>query len=123
MEDTVTYVDEPEAFDAHLATSRALRGLEPERILPNHGDPEVIAARRVSGGLISATEQYIESLCGAPGEAELRELCLREVMAEPLEAGLDQLLRALRGGPSRERWRRCWADERADQRLRAADRR
>ena len=44
MEDTVTYVDEPESFDAHLAELDRLWRLAPDRILPNHGDPDVIAA-------------------------------------------------------------------------------
>ena len=44
MEDTVTYVDEPERFPSHLTHLKRLRDLAPEHILPNHGDPEVIAA-------------------------------------------------------------------------------
>jgi cyclase len=87
MEDTVTYVDEPEAFDAHLAGLVELRRLEPERILPNHGDPEAIAGGGYSTSLISATERYIEILCRLPESRELGELSLREVMAEAIEAG------------------------------------
>ena len=40
MEDTVTYVDEPESFDVHLADLEKLREIAPDRILPNHGDPQ-----------------------------------------------------------------------------------
>jgi cyclase len=87
MEDTVTYVDEPQAFDAHLRDLAELRSLGPERILPNHGDPEVIDGGGYSAGLISATEQYIDVLRRIPEEPRLRELSLREVAAEPLEAG------------------------------------
>ena len=87
MEDTVTYVDEPQAFDAHLRDLAELRSLGPERILPNHGDPEVIDGGGYSAGLISATEQYIDVLRRIPEEPRLRELSLREVVAEPLEAG------------------------------------
>jgi cyclase len=43
MEDTVTYVGEPENFDIHLKDLDRLWVLNPERILPNHGDPEIIA--------------------------------------------------------------------------------
>ena len=42
MEDTVTYVDEPQSFDAHLENLERLRELGADRILPNHGDPDVI---------------------------------------------------------------------------------
>jgi cyclase len=87
MEDTVTYVDDPEAFDSHLRGLTELRSLEPERILPNHGDPEVIAGGGYSADLISATEQYIGVLRRLPEEPGLRELSLREVVAEPLDEG------------------------------------
>ncbi len=55
MEDTITYVDEPESLDAHLADLERLSRLEPDRILPSHGDPEVIAAGGYNRGLIVAT--------------------------------------------------------------------
>ena len=87
MEDTITYVDEPESFDAHLAGLEALRRLEPDRILPNHGAPGVIAAGGYPIGLISATEQYIRALQRARNEPAPRELGLRELIAEPLESG------------------------------------
>jgi cyclase len=87
MEDTITYVDEPEAFHAHLRGLAELRRLEPERILPNHGDPEVIAGGGYCAGLISATEGYIGVLRRLPEEPSLRERSLREAVAEPLEAG------------------------------------
>jgi glyoxylase-like metal-dependent hydrolase (beta-lactamase superfamily II)/ketosteroid isomerase-like protein len=87
MEDTVTYVDEPEAFHAHLRDLAKLRALDPERILPNHGDPEAIGGGGYSAGLISATEQYIGVLRRMSDDPGLRELSLREVVAEPLEAG------------------------------------
>jgi cyclase len=87
MEDTVTYVGEPESFDAHLRDLAKLRALGPQRILPNHGDPEAIAGGGYSAGLISATEQYIGVLCRLSEEPGLRELSLREIVAEPVEAG------------------------------------
>ena len=45
MEDTITYVDEPESLEVHLANLDRLWRLGPDRILPNHGDPAVIASR------------------------------------------------------------------------------
>jgi glyoxylase-like metal-dependent hydrolase (beta-lactamase superfamily II) len=87
MEDTITYVDEPEGFDAHLADLDRLAALEPERILPSHGDPEVIAAGGYNRGLIVATQQYIRTLQRCREDPELRDLPLRELIAGPLEAG------------------------------------
>jgi glyoxylase-like metal-dependent hydrolase (beta-lactamase superfamily II) len=87
MEDTITYVDEPESFDAHLADLERLARLEPDRILPSHGDPDVIAAGGYTRGLITATQQYIEALKRCHEDPELRDLPLRELIAGPLEAG------------------------------------
>jgi cyclase len=80
MEDTVTYVDEPRSFGAHLANLERLRELAPDRILPNHGDPEVIAAGGYGPGLIDATEEYIRTLQRCRGEPALRDLSLRELL-------------------------------------------
>jgi glyoxylase-like metal-dependent hydrolase (beta-lactamase superfamily II) len=87
MEDTVTYVDEPEALGTHLANLEGLRRLEVERILPNHGDPETIASGGYTADLITATEHYIRALRASREQQELRQISLREFVAEPLEAG------------------------------------
>jgi cyclase len=86
MEDTVTYVDEPERFEAHLADLDRLDELGPARILPSHGDPEVIASGGYSRGLIRATQQYIRTLMRCASEPGLRDVPLRELIAGPLEA-------------------------------------
>lgn len=87
MEDTVTYVDEPASFDAHLDGLRGLWQLAPDRILPNHGDPEVIAAGGYRKDLITATEDYIRALVRCRSEPKLRGVGLRELIAESLGAG------------------------------------
>jgi glyoxylase-like metal-dependent hydrolase (beta-lactamase superfamily II) len=87
MEDTITYVEEPENFDAHLADLDRLWQLDPDRILPSHGDPEVIAAGGYSRDLIRATQQYIGVLQRCRDEPQLRDAGLRELIAGPLDAG------------------------------------
>ena len=74
MEDTVTYVDEPERLRVHRQNLEPLRELGPARILPNHGDPGVIAGGGYSDGLIDATQQYIDLLLQGPS------LSLRDVV-------------------------------------------
>jgi cyclase len=86
MEDTVTYVDEPANFDTHLDCLERLRQLAPERILPNHGDPDVIAAGGYETGLIDATEDYIRALIRCSSESEPRRSSLRNLIAESLSA-------------------------------------
>lgn len=87
MEDTVTYVGEPDQFDAHLRDLQRLAELEPDRILPAHGDPDRIAGGGYPAGLNDATRSYICLLQRMPSEPELREVPLRELIADSLEAG------------------------------------
>ncbi|HEY2716296.1 MAG TPA: MBL fold metallo-hydrolase [Solirubrobacterales bacterium] len=68
LEDTVTYVDEPGRFDAHLRDLERLRQLRPAAILPNHGDPEAIAAGGYPPQLIDATDSYVRFLQGAAAD-------------------------------------------------------
>ena len=95
MEDTVTYVADPQSFETHLANLQALRELGPARILPNHGDPEVIASGGYPPELIDATEQYIRTLLRCADEPALRELPPRADRRVP-PGRLAALLRAIR---------------------------
>lgn len=87
MEDTVTYVDEPDQFDAHLRDLERLGELGPDRILPAHGDPDQIAAGGYPPGLNDATRSYIRLLQRMRSEPELRDAPLRELIADWLDAG------------------------------------
>ena len=87
LEDTVTYVGDPDRLKTHLINLARLREMKPLSILPNHGDPVRIAAGGYGEGLIDATEQYVEALVETregrqPPEAELRHL-----LSKPLDAG------------------------------------
>ncbi len=87
MEDTVTYVGEPQDFETHLADLDRLWALAPNRILPNHGDPEIIALGGYEKTLIRATQQYIRMLKRCATEPDLREKPLQEIIAGPLQMG------------------------------------
>jgi glyoxylase-like metal-dependent hydrolase (beta-lactamase superfamily II) len=87
VEDTVTYVEEPAHFEEHLRDLDRLLALEPERILPSHGDPEAIEGGGYGRGLITATQDYIRLLQQLPAEPELRDLPLRELLAPQLAVG------------------------------------
>jgi cyclase len=86
MEDTITYVAEPDRLDVHLTNLGRLWQLSPERILPNHGDPDVIAAGGYSKHLIRATQQYIDVLKRSRTQTQVRDASLRELIAAPLAA-------------------------------------
>jgi cyclase len=87
MEDTVTYVGEPAEFDTHLNDLDRLAELKPDFILPNHGDPDIIAAGGYDVGLIKAQQQYIRMLKRCRDDVALREKPLEELIAGPLSRG------------------------------------
>jgi glyoxylase-like metal-dependent hydrolase (beta-lactamase superfamily II) len=88
LEDTITYVDEPERLVVHLAELDCLAALGAERILPSHGDPDRISAGGYEdGGLIRATQIYVGALLRMRDEPALRDVPLRELLSEPLAAG------------------------------------
>jgi cyclase len=87
MEDTITYVGEPQFFDTHLNDLDRLAQLEPAFILPNHGDPDIIAAGGYDKGLIKAQQQYIRMLKRCRDDEILRKQPLEELIAGPLSRG------------------------------------
>jgi cyclase len=87
LEDTVTYVDEPEMFDTHLTELDRLAELGPERILPAHGDADVIEGGGYPPEFIEATQAYIRRLIESRDDEKLRELSLREFIANQLADG------------------------------------
>ena len=88
LEDCVTYVGAPQEFATHLHDLDRLATLNPAVILPNHGDPGMIARGGYKPGLIRATQDYIRHLLACRSDIGLRELPLREVIAAPLAAGV-----------------------------------
>jgi cyclase len=87
MEDTVTYVGEPQQFDTHLRDLDRLAELEPSFILPNHGDPDIISAGGYDKGLIKAQQQYIRMLKRCRTDLDLRDMPLEHMIAGPLSRG------------------------------------
>ena len=87
LEDTVTYVSEPEALETHLGELERLQQLEAARIYPNHGDPRVLKASGYGEGLIRATQRYVGDLLRVPHHPGLAALDLRTFVADSLDAG------------------------------------
>lgn len=85
VEDTITYVDEPEALATHLTDLDKLWALAPYRVLPCHGDPDWIASGGYPRTLIRATQQYIRMLTRMRSESQLKDKPLRDLIAGPLD--------------------------------------
>ncbi len=82
LEDPITYVDEPDRLAAHLEGLKRLAALGATRILPCHGDPDVIAASGYGPALIDATRLYVEKLLRLKAEPALAGRDLRTFAAE-----------------------------------------
>ncbi|MEL7115562.1 MAG: MBL fold metallo-hydrolase [Pseudomonadota bacterium] len=87
LEDPVTYVCEPEALETHLSALQRLTELPIHRILPNHGDPDQIAAGGYPPSLIGATERYIRALLACRSDPARADRDLRRVLDKDLAAG------------------------------------
>ena len=87
LEDPITYVDEPDRLAAHLIGLERLAALGATRILPCHGDPDVIAAGGYGPALIDATRIYVEKLLRLKDEPALAGLDLRTFAAEAIATG------------------------------------
>jgi cyclase len=87
MEDTVTYVSDPGKLETHLANLDELRALGPARVLPNHGDPDVIASGGYPPELIDATREYLSALLRSGTDPAVRDLRLQDLIADSLSSG------------------------------------
>ena len=87
LEDTVTYVAEPERLDVHLQDLARMGEMDIAAILPNHGAEEVIAGGGYGTGLIAATQSYVQRLLACREDAALRAQTLEEFVREDCAAG------------------------------------
>jgi glyoxylase-like metal-dependent hydrolase (beta-lactamase superfamily II) len=87
LEDTVTYISEPEHTARHIAELDRLAALEFTRILPNHGDDQVIAAGGYPPSLVTATRDYLDRLLARLDDPALAEESLQSFIAPELAAG------------------------------------
>jgi cyclase len=87
LEDPITYVAEPHRLEIHLESLRRMAEWPVSRILPDHGDPQVITAGGYGPGLIDATERYVAKLLKCRDEPALEAAPLRDWIAEDIAAG------------------------------------
>ena len=87
LEDTVTYISEPNNTARHIAELDRLATLDFVRLLPNHGDETVIAAGGYPPSLITATRDYLTRLLARLDDPELETESLQSFIAPELAAG------------------------------------
>jgi cyclase len=87
LEDTVTYISEPQHVTTHIAELARLKTLPIHRILPSHGAPERIAAGGYGIGLIDANRRYLERLVVAVDAGSAAATTLADFVAEDTASG------------------------------------
>jgi cyclase len=87
LEDTVTYLTEPQGMDNHLRDLARMSWWQAETILPNHGAPERIAAGGYDKGLITATQLYTERLLECRDSEIYQHQTLAQFVADEIERG------------------------------------
>ncbi|MFN7010990.1 MAG: MBL fold metallo-hydrolase [Allorhizobium sp.] len=87
LEDTITYVSEPEHIATHITELNRLKTLPIRRILPDHGAREKIAAGGYEPSLIDANRSYLERLSASALDKALDDVSLREFVAADIAAG------------------------------------
>lgn len=87
LEDTVTYVVEPDRLALHLADLERMAKWDFSRILPNHGAQERIMDEGYNRSLIEATQTYVERLLQAQRDEQLASVALVDFIPEALASG------------------------------------
>ncbi|MBP2547329.1 glyoxylase-like metal-dependent hydrolase (beta-lactamase superfamily II) [Neorhizobium galegae] len=87
LEDTITYISEPLGVDRHIAEIGRLAALPIQRILPNHGSEQRIAAGGYGPDLIDANRVYLERLTARIADPALDETPLSDFVAAEIASG------------------------------------
>jgi cyclase len=91
IEEPITYVAEPDRLEVHLKDLRQIATWSIKRILPNHGDPDIIAAGGYDPRIVQATIRYIERLLLCRYDPKLAAAPLREWLKDDVAAGIVSL--------------------------------
>ncbi|PYB70809.1 MBL fold metallo-hydrolase [Rhizobium wuzhouense] len=87
LEDSVTYISEPDNVARHIAELDRLATLPIRRILPNHGAEEVIAAGGYPPSLITSNRDYLTRLTARIDDPTLDAESLETFLAPELANG------------------------------------
>ena len=87
LEDPITYVAEPDRLAHHLQGLDRLAALGATRILPDHGDPEIIAGGGYGPAFIAATRRYVEGLMAARTDPAFAAMPLSGWIAQDVAVG------------------------------------
>lgn len=87
VEDTITYVSEPEFIRTHIEELARLATLPIRHLLPDHGDRQRIADGGYGTQLIHANSRYLQHLLSRIDKPDLEKLPLNTFIADDIAAG------------------------------------
>lgn len=96
LEDTVTFVAEPDRIPDQVRNLAAMRQWDFDRIYPNHGNPDVIAHGGYSKALIDVTRDYLRALVNHAHDADFLRQPIDGYVADPVRQGTISLWWAYR---------------------------
>ncbi|HEX2789673.1 MAG TPA: MBL fold metallo-hydrolase [Steroidobacteraceae bacterium] len=114
LEDTVTFISEPENVVAQYNNMRKLKQWDIDRIFPNHGNPDVISHGGYQTTLIDATLDYLRKVITRAHDPDYLQGTLEDYVGdsvskgwvsiwwayyEPHKANLSKVSQALRNKP------------------------
>ena len=87
LEDTVTFISEPENVIAHYNNMRKLKQWDIDRIFPNHGNPEVISHGGYQTTLIDATLSYLRKIITRSHDPDYLQGSLEDYVDDSVRKG------------------------------------
>jgi cyclase len=87
VEDTVTYISEPEHTETHIRELARMATWPIRRILPDHGDSDRISGGGYDRSLIDANRRYLQRLLDPEERARAGEMSLKQFVADDLASG------------------------------------
>ncbi len=87
LEDTVTYISEPDHLTLQYLNMRKLKEWNIDRIFPNHGNPDVIANGGYRTSLIDATLDYLRKVITRSHDPEYLSGTLEEYVGDSVKKG------------------------------------
>ena len=87
LEDTVTFVSEPERIAEHYKNLQKLKHWNIDRIFPNHGNPNVISHGGYGTTLIDATMDYLRKLVLRVHDADYLNGTLEDYVGDSVKKG------------------------------------
>ena len=87
LEDTLTFIAEPERIPAQIRNLQKMRRWNIERIFPNHGNPDVIANGGYQITLIDATVDYLHRIASRAHEPHFAEHTIESYVGDSVAKG------------------------------------